>query len=99
MQLGAGESGGALTGVTEATAAAFMLDIVRAATEVRLSGQAAQQPCGGKAHVADVHAPQGELSTAKVPAAIKASGLGAEAAASALTDVLWCVALPRAPLP
>ena len=41
---------------------------------------------------ANVLAPQGELSTAKVPAAIKASGLSAEAAASALTDVLWCVA-------
>jgi hypothetical protein len=46
-----------------------------------------------------VRAPQGELAPAKVPAAIKASGLGAEAAASALTDVLWCVAAPRGRLP
>jgi hypothetical protein len=37
--------------VTEATAAAFMLDIVRAATEVRVRGRAAPQLCGGKRSV------------------------------------------------
>jgi hypothetical protein len=60
------------------------------------SAAAGRQQSAQRAHV---RAPQGELAPAKVPAAIKASGLDAEVAASALTDVLWCVAAPRARLP